>query len=324
MRWSLILLMPISTTMAATLPFMNRYHSTGINNALTFNISRSFVIALDPLLGANVAHTASLYLGMHDMTIFRAINATEALVSVTTDDMPLYTRRLLQVGRSEHMQLGNAAMLGCLLSHMAIWEQIQEGETVAVFEEDAQFDEVAAARLRTLAADIHPHEWHMLILEAGQSLIATGTRKQVGELAETCATNSPTPCTWYGTRGYLLKHSGAKLLHRHAKPFIVQVDALIGLVAAAFPDAFRLYWSRYDVAYPSNWRRSVIFDGCISCIFPTVELYVYILISLLTINILVMWLLAARQRSNARKHAHAIYYEPHSVHLPLRNGWSLR
>ena len=294
----------------------------------SFNITKSFVIALDPLLGAKVAHTASLYLGLPSMTIFKAINSTEAKeLAVATGELPLYTQRLLQVGRSEHMQLGNAAMLGCLLSHMAIWDMMQAGDTFVVFEEDAQFDEVAAIRLRKLAADVHAHDWHMVILEAGQSLISTGTRKQVGELAETCAEETRVPCTWYGTRGYILKHSGARLLKQHAKPFIVQVDALIGLVAAAFPADFRLYWTRADVAYPSNWRRSVIFDGCISCIFPKVEVYVYIVIALLAVNAMSMWLMASRARpwkaSAAAKHSHAVCYEAHGVYVPLRQSPTL-
>jgi hypothetical protein len=35
------------------------------------------------------------------------------------------------------------------------------------------------------------------------------------------------PCTWFGTRGYLITHSGAQHLLRHAYPISVQVFALI-------------------------------------------------------------------------------------------------
>ena len=267
--------------------------STAATPVHHFNITKSFVIALDPLLGSKVAHAAALYFGLTHMVVFKAINATEAMAAA---ELPLYTQRLIQLGRNEHMQLGNGAMLGCLMSHLAVWEQMHEGDIFAVFEEDAQFDETSAVRLRTLANDMHSQEWHMVVLEAGQSLISTGTHNKVGAIAETCAPKSNAPCTWYGTRGYILKHTGAKILKKHAKPFIVQVDALIGLVAATFPADFRLFWTRADIAYPSNWRRSAVFDWCISCIFPTVELYVYILITMLTVNAMSMWLLAARRQ----------------------------
>ena len=301
MRTPLLTLLAISLGLPThTLPVPKPYSSASAIHS--FNVTKSFVIALDPLLGARVAHEASLYLGLHDVSIFKAINATRAMQKVE-HELPLYTQRLIQQGRNEHMQLGNAAMLGCLLSHMAIWEMLKEDDIFAVFEEDAQFDDIAAVRMRTLAADLHAHAWDMVVLETGQSLISVGTRVSVGELAETCTATSSVPCTWYGTRGYILKHSAAKLLKKHAKPFIVQVDALIGLVAAAFPATFRFYWTRADVAYPSHWRRSAVFDGCLSCIFPTVELYVYILIMLLIVNLLSMWFLPSLRRKHSAKAA---------------------
>ena len=51
--------------------------------------------------------------------------------------LPLHTRHLLRNGRCDHTQIGNAAMLGCLLSHMQAWRLVRPGERVAILEEVA-------------------------------------------------------------------------------------------------------------------------------------------------------------------------------------------
>lgn len=77
-------------------------------------------------------------------------------------------------GRHDHMQLSTPAMLGCLLSHMQIWQSVLPNEIVAVFEEDAYLDEVSAARMHALSRDLHSIPWDVLLLESGQQLISTG------------------------------------------------------------------------------------------------------------------------------------------------------
>ena len=77
-------------------------------------------------------------------------------------------------------------------------------------------------------------------------------------------------CIRYGSRGYLLTHSGARLLLDHAHPITLQVDALISLLATYNP-SFRLYWTTETVAHDSPWRRSRVWDGCIMhCIVPDI------------------------------------------------------
>ena len=61
--------------------------------------------------------------------------------------LPLHTRHLLRSGRCDHTQIGNAAMLGCLLSHMQAWRLVRPGERVAILEEVATaFSEATQTR----------------------------------------------------------------------------------------------------------------------------------------------------------------------------------
>ena len=98
-----------------------------------FNISEGYIIALD---GAEqVQERARAYLGIDAVHIFKAINGSEA-IRVAFEGLPLYTKLLLEQGaRHDHMQLASGAMLGCLLSHVAIWKQVPNGAAVAVLEE---------------------------------------------------------------------------------------------------------------------------------------------------------------------------------------------
>ena len=107
----------------------------------------------------------------------------QALLRAET--LPLYTRHLLRHGRRDHMQIGNPEMLGCLLSHMAVWARAGN-ETVAVFEEDAVLDRVSALRMGALLEDMTDVRWNLLMLESGH-LGVRGAWSYVGSLAATCA-----------------------------------------------------------------------------------------------------------------------------------------
>jgi GR25 family glycosyltransferase involved in LPS biosynthesis len=183
-----------------------------------------------------------------------------------------------ETGRHDHMQLSTPAMLGCLLSHIQIWQSIQPNEVVAVFEEDAYLDEVSGKRMLALSKDMHSISWDILLLESGQGLISTGQWQHIGEYAATCNSqqlsgfyhpmNKTVPCTWFGTRGYLVTYEGAQRLLQHAYPISVQVDALMGLVAAFSLD-FRMYWTRENIAHLQLFHITSVWDGCIKCYLPT-------------------------------------------------------
>ena len=103
-----------------------------LTGALAFNISEVYIITL------NAAHTVTLqeqvtrYL--RTPRLLDAINGTRALEHLSS--LPLYTRYLFVLqGRHDHMQLSTPSMLGCLLSHMAVWRRVPRDGIVAVLEE---------------------------------------------------------------------------------------------------------------------------------------------------------------------------------------------
>ena len=109
---------------------------------------QGYIIALGDASG--LQKRAQMYLDIEKVHIFEAVNGTEA-VRRAFDGLPLYTKLLLEQGsRHDHMQLASGAMLGCLLSHMAIWEKVTPGAIVAVLEEDAVLDETSEVRTVTL------------------------------------------------------------------------------------------------------------------------------------------------------------------------------
>jgi len=142
-------------------------------------------------------------------------------------------------------------------------QKIQHGETALVLEEDSFLDATSAERMLQLARDLVDIDWSLLMLESGH-ITTSGPWREVGVLAATCASPSPLSlhsdnmvglpkdidkktaagnqtCIWMGSRGYLIQYEGAQKLLQYARPFIVQVDALMGLVAAYHPD-FAMFW----------------------------------------------------------------------------------
>ncbi len=268
------------------------------------------IIALDP--GAShvraLCHASEAFLGMR-ATVFRAINGTEALARAG-QRLPLTTRMTLSGGRHDHMQIGASAMLGCLMSHMTIWEWLlrqpsSSSSSVLVLEEDALLDVLSTERLLVLLLELmelKEERWDILMLEHGH-ITVEGPTRAVGRLAMTWdLPPRPSPvvvvgpnetCHWMGTRGYLLRASGARRLLPHARALTVQVDALLGLVST-FDPAFRMYWTRASVAHPGHWWRpsTVQPDLCLKCYLPTLRqppsfLHLLLLLGLLLLLLLV-------------------------------------
>lgn len=183
------------------------------------------------------------------------------------------------------MQLSTPAMLGCLLSHVKVWQAVQPNETVAVFEEDAYIDLISAQRMHFLSRDMKAiRAWDVLLLESGHGLIASGEWEYIGDYAATCLVPenhslAKTTCTWFGTRGYLITHKGAQHLLQHVYPISVQVDALMGLVAA-FSPGFKMYWTRNNIAHLRIFHISAVWDACFKCYLPTGPL-LYVLVFVL-------------------------------------------
>ena len=229
------------------------------------------VIALDPWsphVRALVEDAATHLLGGRRPHVWRAVNGSEALAQAR---LPLYTRMTLASGRHDHMQLGSPPMLGCLLSHVAIWRAFAERRsttTALVLEEDAILDAVSALRLTQLLHDARNESWDVLLLETGH-LTVSGATRAVGELGRTWADpGDALHNRWMGTRGYLLTLRGASLLLAHADELGVQVDALLGM-AVVF-DGLRMVWTASNIAHPTRWRPSAVqtWDPCLKCLAP--------------------------------------------------------
>ena len=242
--------------------------------AHAFDISRAHIISMAPKseqtleLVRNIRH----FLHITNTTVFHAVNGTEAVGSYdAVERLTLYTRYLMLSGRHDHMQLSNSGMLGCYLSHTQIWKSIQPNETVAIFEDDAYIDLVSAERMESLSRDVERLglAWDVLLLESGHNMIASGEWVSLGTLAATCLyePGSGQACTWFGTRGYLINYRGARHLLRFASPISVQVDALIGLVAA-FSPGFRMIWTRKDIARLRLFYTTGVWDACFKCYLP--------------------------------------------------------
>ena len=253
------------------------------------------VIAIDPTAphATALAHAAERWLGVLPTTPVRAVNGTEAMQLPT---VPLYTRMTLRGGRHDHMQMGHPAMLGCLLSHIALWREFAASSSsdgvLLVLEEDALLDALSAERLHALLAEQEEESWDLLMLETGH-ITVSGPTRSVGRWAMTwdIQKDNRSLCAWMGTRGYLLRPDGARTLLRHADELSVQVDALMGLVAT-FEPQFRMLWPRANVAHPrfplflSPLTTTVQHDVCVKCYLPRSPwVYVLVIISALLASI---------------------------------------
>ena len=241
-------------------------------------VDEGYVIALDPEAphALQLAQEARLWLGVPSTRPWRAVNASAALAR-SVGLLPLYTRLTMRIGRHEHMQIGRPAALGCLLSHMDLWARFlgnasssSSSRIMLVLEEDAWLDETSTQRLHMLLdSDLaHDEPWDILLLETGHINIG-GAMRRVGKLGMTWANDTTTMQhrAWMGTRGYLLRASGARKLLPFAREFNVQVDALLGLVSTFEPD-FRMYWTRANVAHQRVLSLSTVHDWCIKCHMP--------------------------------------------------------
>ena len=252
-----------------------------------FSISRAHVISMhtDNTHVIDLSNSIAEFLHVRNISIFSAINGTFALQNGADDLLSPYTKYLMITGRHDHMQLSSPGMLGCLLSHVHLWNTIQPNETIAIFEEDAYVDMTSAMRMHTLSRDVVEHgiQWDVVLLESGHNMIASGKWFHIGELAANCSyqKSNKEVCTWYGTRGYLITHQGAQHLLRYVYPISVQVDSLMGLVAS-FSPGFRMYWTRKDIAHLKLFHVTGVWDACIKCFLPASPIpYVLVIMTVL-------------------------------------------
>ena len=261
------------------------------NSAVTENIPRhnfpintSYIISLDHESSKNLIPLLQKYLFVENVSLFAGVNQTEAMNLFNS--LPLYTKYVMKTGRSDHMQLSNPSMLGCLLSHITIWENVRPKETVLVLEEDAHLDLQSATVMEHLSSDMKSIHWDVLMLESGHFL-TSGKWISVGGYAATCAPTNITNniCTWFGTRGYMITYEGAQKLLAHTFPVHVQIDAYMGLLAAFNPE-FKMYWTRENVVHQQLFHISKVWDGCLKCYMPQTSLFYVIVLLVFVYNVL--------------------------------------
>lgn len=252
---------------------------------VVLTIDCAYVIALNASSVRDLQAQVREHLGV-TAQVALAVNASGArqYAEDHPEDVPLYVRHTMRSGRHDHMQIGNAEMLGCLLSHMAVWARFLASphSTVAVFEEDARLDAHSGEVLRELEQDLtraRLPSWSILMLESGQ--INSGhPYEPLGRQLRRCAGDD---CSWYGTRGYVLTRGGAEALLRHAHPVTVQVDSLVFLAGRLEP-GFVMLWTGTSVAKSRTIVHlviSTVFDGCIKCFMPVSLLPYVVAVALL-------------------------------------------
>ena len=255
----------------------------------------AYVISLTPparLLGEIKTHLKT------DAKHVQAVNKSDTFQY----KVPLYTLHTMEYGRHDHMQIGNREMLGCLLSHVSVWRQFLNStdETVLVFEEDAIIDKNSAGVLGSIWQDLRGRPgWSVVMLERGHTASKVGWAAQNNSKFLLGCSGT---CHWFGTRGYLLSREGATTLLQHAAPYVVQVDALISLVATWDPQ-FTMLATKTDVAYPSEGKKSTVWDGCLKCwvpVFALRDVLIYVAMPLCALLVLFGGVFYCVQRRNIK------------------------
>ena len=215
------------------------------------------------LVGLLAVEGYKTYMISVDPIDLKGVEYIPAVTQVNTSLLPLYTQYTIDHGRRFHMEISNTQMVGCFLSHIAVWQIVlREQELAVVLEEDAVLPDEFERNVKEIIHSLEGKNWDIVMLIGRVWHVSTGRKVSYNDLLYACQT--PRECTWYGTRGYLIHPNGAKKLLENLQPLGVQVDAYISLVNAYIP-GFSLLWSKRELVYPTYFRFSKVWDGCLGC-----------------------------------------------------------
>lgn len=186
-------------------------------------------------------------------------------ITNSTDSLSLLGQYFIDNGRHSHLELSNRAMLGCFLSHMAVWRMVQD--VSVVWEEDVVLEPDFERQIHDILHNTTT-PWHVIMLNGRVWHASTGRARSVNHFLNTCAER----CTWSGTRGYIVNKAGADLLLRHMEPISVQVDAYISLLASY--RGLQLFWVKQEIAHQQPLHLTTVWDGCLRCYLTSQVLFI--------------------------------------------------
>jgi hypothetical protein len=169
--------------------------------------------------------------------------------------LSLYNRHLMRHGRTDGLQIGNLAMLGCMESHREVWTRVQQDSYI--FEEDAVPVKDGLRIVKILLNDNADRHWSVIHLDVPGGFISGNLfapdRSQftnIGRITETCR-----DCVTWSTRAYIITKEAAQILLQNYEPTVVQVDSYMSLLNAYHPH-FRQVWTRVqavdELQHPSS------------------------------------------------------------------------
>jgi GR25 family glycosyltransferase involved in LPS biosynthesis len=206
---------------------------------------QAYVIALTGKIGAEAQASITAALGIQT-TVVKADRGWN-----NAKDMHLFLRYMMDTERYENKLMDTHGQIGCLMSHVHIWENITE--PVFVFEEDAVLEAHNNESRNLIANQLFQarlFNWSILMLEARWSPDQRGDITDISSLLATCDA-----CEWFGTRGYIITPQGAEILLRYYRPLLVQVDGLISLVNEYDPQ-FSMLWVRHKTVGENKGHES--------------------------------------------------------------------
>ena len=184
-------------------------------------------------------------------------------VSVRNDSRLSPTARvaILRGTRRDHTDITTAGMVGCYLSHLALWQRVlADGSALAVvMEDDAAVTPGARRHIDALLAALPGTDsWDVLLLGHAHPPTQAPSADHPG-FADVSA--------WYGTIAYAVTARGAAALVRRALPIQFQVDGYMAQLAKRRELTVLHGPSAGDIR--SMWfTRSDVQDTCHLCDLP--------------------------------------------------------
>lgn len=198
-------------------------------------------------------------------------------------------------------QVQNAAVVGCFLAHLNLWESIPHGETWMVFEDDAVIDNETLARVGGVLLSVRDRYYDFINL-APRRVPAVAARSTLSPLLRYCPHHVP-GCEILGTTAYLITHDGARKLSAQFRAAGSRVDVPVDVFVAVMRshmDASFVMGASHEALFRTSRRPSTIGHEFALCVGHPAErrLFMrYVPMSALAVLALLTVLLHVRRRA---------------------------